>query len=184
MKMPDDLQLTDDAAPSAENGPAESSLNETHEALLDNLRVFAAERDEAKESALRAMAELQNFRRRSQMEKEQLRQMATEGLVVQLLPVLDNFERTIRSLDSGASVESIIEGVRGVERQLRSALESVKVAKIESVGAAFDPEFHEALGTDETDEFPENTVTMELESGYQMAGNVIRPARVRVSKKP
>jgi molecular chaperone GrpE len=162
----------------------DSHTSATVAALMDNLKVMVQERDDAKESALRALADLQNFRRRAQQEKDQLRRLATEQLVVRLLPVLDNFERTIMSLEHGASVESVLEGIRGIDRQIRTVLQSVELRRENVVGQPFDPEVHEALGTHDDPEMPENTVTHELEAGYRMSGSVIRPAKVKVSKRP
>jgi len=130
------------------------------------------------------MADMQNMRKRFQQEAQQTRQFATEDLVRDLLPVLDNFERAILAAEQGASTESVVEGVRAVDRQLRSALERRNVVRIAAHGEAFDPDLHEAIATDESGEHPEGTVTGEIEPGYRMADKVIRPARVRVSKKP
>lgn len=142
------------------------------------------ENKQLEEQVLRTMAEFQNFRRRKEQESLQLRQFATEKLVTSLLPVMDNFERTLAALESGAPLESLIEGIRAVDRQFRSILESQNVRRIDSHGQPFDPDFHEAIAAEESEEHPENTVLSELEAGYRMADKVIRPARVRVSKKP
>lgn len=112
------------------------------------------------------------------------RKFAAKPLVERLLPVLDSFERSLDAAEKGASFESLLEGVRVVDKQLRQALETVQVKRIESVGKPYDPEVHEALLSHETDEHPEDTVTDEIESGYTMHGRVVRPAKVRVSKKP
>lgn len=151
-------------------------------ALLESLAAVTRERDEARDGMVRAMAELQNVRRRSNEQLEQTRKVATEGLVVRLLPVLDNFERSLRALESGANVEAVSDGVKGIEKQFRGALESVRVERIVAVGEPFDPERHEAIGVVETDQLPTDTVYDEVEPGYLMAGVVIRPARVRVAK--
>jgi molecular chaperone GrpE len=175
-------------------GQLESDIDEAHseatnsaeqanaDALMDTLKSISEERDKAKEQLLRAMADHQNYRRRTQEQMDQAKKLATENLVRNLLPVLDNFERTVGALDIGASTESVLEGVRGVEKQLRSALESVQLQRIEAVGKPFDPEVHEAVAMHEDNELPANTVTHELEPGYTMSGKVIRPAKVRVSK--
>jgi len=161
------------------------------EALYQEIQQLTSERDEAKEQVLRALADLQNyqrdfqnFRKRNQQEMATFRLMATEQFVTELLPVLDNFERTISHLDAGATVETLIGGIKAVERQLRTALETQSVRRIQSVGEPFDPELHEALGTEATDEVPEDTVTVEIEPGYKMGEKVIRPARVKVAKRP
>lgn len=156
-------------------------VEEDLRALQDVIARLTTERDQAQDQALRTMADFQNYRKRNQSEAAQLRQFATENLVVELLPVLDNFQRTVAHLESGASVEAALTGVKAVERQLRTVLESQNVRKIDSVGQPFDPEIHEAIGM-ETSDLPDNTVTTEVEAGYRMGDKVIRPARVKVAK--
>ena len=153
------------------------------DATAELIAKLNAERDGLMDELLRTRADLQNFRRRTEQEKIQVRQMATEDLVTQLLPVLDNFERALESVGKGASLESVVGGIKMVERQLRSALESQRVVKIPSVGQPFDPAHHEAIATEHSDEHEEGTILHELEAGYKMADRVIRPARVKVVKK-
>lgn len=152
--------------------------------LVAELQKVNEERASLQDQLLRTMAEMQNFRKRMQQEKLQLQQFATEGLVRELLPILDNFERTIAAAESGATRETIIEGVKAVDRQLRTALESKQVIRIAAIGGVFDPELHEAIATEDSHELPEGTITQEIEPGYRMSDKVIRPARVRVAKKP
>lgn len=151
-------------------------------ALYDQVQRLQDERDQMKEQALRTMADFQNFRRRNQQEFQQFRQLANEDLVVALLPVLDNFERTVEHLQAGATVETMIEGVRAVEKQLRSVLEARNVQRISAVGEPFDPEVHEAIEMVPTTEAPDNTVLSEIEPGYRLGDRIIRPARVRVAR--
>lgn len=176
------------AAP--EEQAAEAAADET-ELLKEDIRKLADERDEAKAQVLRVLAELQNnqrdfqnYRKRTQQEMASFRQLATEQLVADLLPVLDNFERTVSHLDAGATIESVVNGVTAVERQLKSILEAQGVRRIASVGSAFDPELHEALGSEPSDVHPDDTVVTEIEPGYKMGERVIRPARVKVAKNP
>lgn len=147
------------------------------------LETALKERDEYRDQFMRALADLQNFRRRVAKESEETRKYATAEMVRQLLPVLDNFERSLAFLASGASTEAVLEGLRAVDRQLRSVLESVKVEKIEPVGQPFDPEHHEAVALEASTEHPEGTVLEVLEPGYRMGERVIRPARVKVTKQ-
>ena len=159
------------------------------EALYQEIQQLTTERDEAKDQVLRTLADLQNyqrdfqnFRKRNQQEMATFRVMATEQFVTELLPVLDNFERTIAHVEAGATVESLVGGIKAVEKQLRTVLESQSVRRIQSVGEPFDPELHEALGTQSGTEHPEDTVVLEIEPGYKMGEKVIRPARVKVAK--
>lgn len=156
------------------------------EATAQDLLIAALvqERDHLKDQLLRAMAEAQNVQRRLRQQMEDTRKYAPQSLVEKLLPVVDSFERSLLAAENGASLESLLDGVKVIDKQLRQALESAKVERIVSVGAPYNPEFHEAIVAIETDEHPEDTVTDEIEPGYTMHGRVVRPAKVRVSKKP
>ncbi|MBS1714523.1 MAG: nucleotide exchange factor GrpE [Armatimonadetes bacterium] len=157
-----------------------SSIDPRDQALAD----LAAERDRLKDQLLRAMAEAQNVQRRLRQQAEEDRKFAAQPLVERLLPVLDSFERSLAAAEKGSSYEALLDGVKAVDRMLRQVLESGAVKRIPSVGIPYDPEFHEALLTQPTDEHPEDTVTDEIEAGYTLHGRVVRPAKVRVAKKP
>ncbi len=168
-----------------ENATVESSEKAVEGDILglyEQIQKITDERDQLQQQVLRTMADFQNFRKRTQAETSQLRQFATEALVRDLLPVLDNFERTLAHVETGASIESLVDGIRAVERQLRQALDSQGVKRLEVLGQSFDPTYHEALGMDEGTDKPSETVTLEIEPGYMIADKVIRPAKVRVAK--
>lgn len=150
--------------------------------LEQALQKATDERDQLQEQLLRSVADFQNFRKRAQQDAAALRKFANESLVADILPAMDNFERTIAALAAGASTESIVNGIRAIERQLASILETHNVSKIKAHGQPFDPELHEAIGHEDSDDHPEGTVVAEVEPGYRMSEKVIRPARVRVSK--
>lgn len=171
--LPPEVQAAENASGAEENA--------TRDAEIERL---ANEVKSLEEQLLRQMADFQNFRRRKDQEADQVRAFANEKLVTSLLPVLDNFERTMAAMENGAPLDSVIEGIRLVDRQFRSVLESNNVRRIDSHGKPFDPDFHEAISAEESHELPENTVVGEVEPGYRLADKVIRPARVRVSKKP
>lgn len=160
-----------------ENEAAEADL----QALNDQMTRMQNELNQTKDQLLRTMADFQNFRKRNQEQASQLRQFATENLVTALLPVLDNFERTVAHIQQGATLEQAQAGVQAVERQLRSVLEGQNVRRIESVGKEFDPEIHEAIGMEPSEEHDFNTVIVEVEPGYKMGDKIIRPARVKVA---
>lgn len=183
-------KIEDQPTPEATEEELGDVVAEDFEALVKEIEQLTSERDEAKEQVLRTLADLQNYqrdfqnyRKRTQQEMALFRQMATEQFVTELLPVLDNFERTLSHMDSGATVDSLMEGIKAVERQLRSALETQSVRRIRSIGEPFNPEFHEALGTESSVDYPDDTVVIEIEPGYKMGEKVIRPARVKVAKK-
>lgn len=159
----------------------ERSPSENLEAEIETLK---AEQQELQGQLLRTLADMQNMRKRFLQDQEQTKRFATEELVRELLPVLDNFERTIIAAEQGASIDTVLDGVKAVDRQLRTALERQRVTRIKAHGEPFDPDLHEAIATDESHEHEEGTVTGEIEPGYKMGEKVIRPARVRVARKP
>ena len=145
---------------------------------------LATELAQKQEELLRTMADFQNFRKRTQTEAAQLRKFAAQSLVESLLPILDNFERTLRAAESGATLESLVGGVSAVERQLKSILEAQGLERIISVGQPFDAELHEALAVVATEDHEPDTVMDEIEAGYRMGDRIIRPAKVRVAGQP
>ena len=159
--------------------PVVKDLNE----LIAAMQHASHERDQLKDQLLRTMADFQNFRKRQEDQRKQLEQFATERLVASLLPVLDNFERALTAFGAGATIESTMDGLGAVDRQFRQVLEGQNVRRIPSVGHAFNPEVHEALAIETSEEHDDNTIIGELEAGYKMGEKVIRPARVRVARK-
>jgi molecular chaperone GrpE len=165
--------------------PEETTVNQPETAgLEEKIAQLESERDALHDQMLRSMAEAQNVQRRLREQHRDDLKFAAQPLVANLLPVLDNLERSLAALEGGASVEKVLEGVQAIDRQLRSALASAQVERIEAIGQVFDPNLHEALGTVATDEVPEGTVVAQVEPGYRFHGRVIRPARVQVAKKP
>lgn len=154
------------------------------QALFDQVQKLTDERDGLRDQVLRAMADFKNFKNRVEAEKRTAMRFASERLATDLLPVLDNFERTVAHLDAGATVDQMRGGIAAVERQFRTVLEAQGIRRIESVGQPFDTERHEALGFQESAEHEEGHVAGEIEPGYTMHEKVIRPARVRVAQKP
>ena len=165
-----------------QEAPESMNAAQTESADNDVITNLERERDEFKDMYMRSVAEAQNIQRRAQVDVENSRKFATENLVVDILPVLDNFERTLAAIENGATFESVADGVKMVERMLRSALASVKVERISSLGEFFDPNLHEAITSEENTGREPGTVIGEVEPGYVMSGRVIRPARVRVAR--
>lgn len=145
---------------------------------------LVSERDSLKDAMLRTMAEAQNIQRRLKQQMETERKFASEPLVREILPIMDNFKRTLEAAKDQPNIETLIDGVGAIERQMIKALQSVNVEAIFPEGQPFDPEFHEAIVTYDTADLPEGTVIDVLETGYKMNDRVIRPAKVRVSKLP
>ncbi|GGF78583.1 hypothetical protein GCM10010912_24550 [Paenibacillus albidus] len=130
---------------------------------------------------LRVQADFDNFRRRTQKEKEELAQYATSKLVNELLPVLDNFERALASAPANPDSEAFAKGVNMIFRQLEGVLKSEGLTAMETVGQPFNPEYHQAIMQVESDEHEEGIVTEEVQKGYILKDKVLRPAMVKVS---
>jgi molecular chaperone GrpE len=174
--------LNDQTEEVLEDVPSTSADPDSPEAaLLDKL---AADLEEHKNLYLRTLADFQNFKRRSVQEKQEFQKFATQELARDLLPVLDNLERTLSAAETGATLESLTEGVKAMERQLRAVLDQRHIKRIESIGKPFDPDLHEALGQDISPNVEPGTITFEIEAGYRMGDKVLRPARVRVAGQP
>jgi molecular chaperone GrpE len=148
----------------------------------DQVVALTAERDEYLEHLRRLQAEFDNYRKRVQRDSEELRLRAAEAVVESLLPVLDNMGR---ALDAAARHEEgqLIAGLELVAGQLRGILEGQGLAEVEvEVGTPFDPNVHEAVVTQPSDEYEEGTVLQVLERGYLLHGRLLRPARVIVAR--
>ena len=150
--------------------------------LDDHVSKLTEEKAQIHDQLLRTMADFQNFRKRTQQEQGLIRQYATESLIMTLLPVMDNFERTVVAAEKGAPIESLISGVRATEKQFRFIIEQQGITKIASVGQPYDSDLHEAIGTVKSDDFPSETVVEEVEPGYKMGDKVIRHSKVRVAE--
>jgi molecular chaperone GrpE len=137
---------------------------------------------EAEEGAMRARAEIQNIKRRQREEIEKIQDTATEHLVKELLPVLDDLERALEASGSTHNFDALRGGVELVLNKLQAALRTAGVERMPGLGAAFDPEYHEAVQQLEpSQEFPSGTIAQELRSGYTQHGHVIRPSLVAVA---
>jgi len=130
---------------------------------------------------LRAVAELDNARKRAQREREDYIRYANESLLRDLLPVLDNFDRAVRAARVAEEAQGLLAGVELIRRELLKVLEKFGVTSYSAVGQPFDPEKHEAVMRLETTEHPEMTVVEETLAGYLLNGKVLRPAMVTVA---
>ena len=127
---------------------------------------------------LRLMADFQNFKRRTEKEKNDIYAFANEKIVSELLNVIDNFER---ALVLGQEGDSFVEGMSLIFKQLQGVLEKAGVKEIEALGQEFDPNFHNAVMMEDTDEFESGKVSCVLQKGYTLNNKVIRPSMVKVA---
>lgn len=134
-----------------------------------------------RDGMLRAVADLQNFRKRAFVEAAKNRETAASEIASKLLPILDNFERTLEAIEAGGSLEAVLTGIRLIEKQLRDTLEAHNVTPIQALGKEFDPKIHEAVALMESNH-PPGTVLSEVERGYTIGERVLRPTKVTISK--
>lgn len=170
--------MTTDNAHTPQEAPIEQAQTEgqTPEATLAELEARLAEMSDA---YLRAKAEVENIRRRSEDEMSKARKFAVEGFAEAMLPVMDSMEAAIAMPE--AKVETVLEGVHATKRQLTAALERNKVLEINPAqGAKFDPHQHQAISVVPAEQ-EANTVVMVLQKGYLIADRVLRPALVTVA---
>ena len=144
--------------------------------------------EQYRDQALRAAADLENYRKRMMREKEETIRYANNSLLEKLLPIMDNFElglqaaRASATSDVNSQAGEIISGLSMVERQLHDFFKDHGMESIEAVGNIFDPKLHDALSYQIDTSLPEGQVISQLRRGYLLAGRLLRPASVIVSK--
>jgi molecular chaperone GrpE len=180
--MPENAHAADAALEAAaETLPLSGASQQAAEEKIGRLETDLRE---ANERVLRAQAELENFRKRSQRELADERRYAVVPLVRDLLPVVDNLERAIEAAKGAEGGQVLLDGVKLVATQLDSVLKQHQCVRIEAVGEPFDPNQHEAIAQEPSNEHPAGTVTRAVQSGYKLYDRVIRPAQVFVSTGP
>ncbi|MBY7904889.1 nucleotide exchange factor GrpE [Vibrio fluvialis] len=138
---------------------------------------------ENQDAVLRARAEVENMRRRSEQEIYKARKYALSRFVEELLPVLDNLERAIQAADGeNEIVKPILEGVELTHKTFVDAVAKFGLKEINPEGEAFNPEFHQAMSIQESPDHQSNTVMFVMQKGYELNGRVVRPAMVMVAK--
>jgi molecular chaperone GrpE len=149
--------------------------------LGSELDAARSEAESWREKCLRASADLDNFRKRTARERADEQRRAAERVVLELLPVIDDLERTIDHTTAGGDLTHLLDGVEAVHAKFVGVLTREGVEIIDPFGKPFDPHKHEAVGQREDAEVPEHTVIEVLRKGYEMGGRVIRHAMVMVS---
>jgi molecular chaperone GrpE len=175
----------DEGAPQPSSGAAElQKKNEQLRAMLDDSTSRAAQTQErlkdTHERLLRTAAEFDNYRKRAQKEKDDVRKFAVESLLKDFLPVADNLERALDHAEEH-DLRQVIDGVRLVQKMLADALSKHGIVGFSAVGQPFDPNVHEALMQEESDR-PAGTVISEMARGYKLHDRLVRPAAVVVAR--
>ena len=170
-----------DADRSAAVREQERSDEDDAEQIVADIDALQRERDDLLGTSQRLQADFENYRKRVLREQTALVERATEGLVEQLLPVLDSFELALANLDSDADAESLRKGVELVYAELLAVLERAGLEPIAASGEPFDPNVHEAVMQDDGPGEPR--VGGVLRTGWKLKGRVLRPAMVKVTRE-
>jgi len=153
--------------------------------LQAQVDALAAEKASLYDKLLRRQAEFENYRKRVERERNELYQHGRDDVLLQFLPVVDNFERALSSLEtSEGDAEALRHGVELIHKQFKDALSKFGLEAVEAVGHTFDPHVHEAVTTEATDKHKENTVIQEFQRGYKIGDRLLRPAKVKVASSP
>jgi len=154
---------------------------DTGQGTQTQIEQLTAERDRLLDRLARLQAEFENARKRAERERAEARDFVTASAVEQFLPVVDNFELALKSTGTEKQLRS---GVSLIVKQMEEILEKMQVKAVPTVGELFDPRFHEALGTVERDDIPDQHVAEEVRRGYKIRERLLRPALVRVAHNP
>lgn len=175
----------DEDAPTQQWSAVDGEAPEIDAAVAAAEELDAARREAAdwKARAYRATADLENVRRRFQKEREELRRFAVEGLLKDMLPIVDNLERAVQHAEQNGQ-EGLVDGVKMVLRQFQQTLAGKGAEPFEALGQPFDPQLHEAMTEMPTTEFAPGHVASVFQRGWKLNGRLVRPAMVVVAKAP
>lgn len=162
----------------------ETAGEETSEepSLEEQLAQAKAEAADYKDRWMRSQAEFANARKRMEKQRLDTYNNAKAEIVLQLLPVLDDFERAVNNAPENVREDSWYEGIELVEKKLKGVLENLNVTSVTAVGEPFDPNWHEAISQEASEEHESGVVSRELQKGYKIGDKVIRPALVVVAE--
>ena len=141
---------------------------------------YKAQIDELNDKLVRQLAEFENFRNRTQKEKDAMFEVGAKSVIEKILPVVDNFERGIAALSEEEKEGSFAKGMLGIYKQLMDELDKLEVKPIEAVGTEFNPDFHNAVMQTESEEYESGIVAEELQKGYTYRDQVVRHSMVSV----
>lgn len=163
----------------------ETNVSDEHLSVIESYKEEVAKLETENEALnnqiLRAKADYENLRRRTNDEKIAARKYRAQELIENILPVLDNFERALDTSIDNDETKALQQGMEMVYRQLVDALQKEGVEEIQAVGESFDPNVHQAVMQEASDDYESNVVIDVLQKGYQLNGRVVRPAMVKVS---
>ncbi|MBW2559962.1 MAG: nucleotide exchange factor GrpE [Deltaproteobacteria bacterium] len=150
--------------------------------LIARLEEVERESDENHDRYLRAVAELENYKKRAARDRQDFIKYANETLLRDILPMVDSMERALEQAATSGDFEAFVDGLKLIHDTAISILGKHGATKIDAVGNVFDPNFHEALMQVEGKKEQDNTVAEEFETGYLLNGRLLRPSKVSISK--
>lgn len=168
----------------AERDEAATAVLDDLEALREQTAALAQERDEFRNLLQRTRADFENYQKRAQRDLAQERRYCYDRLALDLLPILDNFERAVAAAKQAGETGPLVQGVAMIQLQVLDAFKRHGITRIEAQGQPFDPNLHQAVMQQPSAEQPPNTVLQVLEQGFLIHDRVLRPARVVVSVAP
>ncbi|MFP5263149.1 MAG: nucleotide exchange factor GrpE [Blastocatellia bacterium] len=172
-------------AAAAESPRTEGSQRSSGPDLQAQVDALAQEKAALYDQLLRRQAEFENYRRRVERDRVEFHSRARGEVLLELLPVVDNFERALSSFQKReADAAGLRHGLELIHKQLKDALTKFGLEPVESVGQVFDPHLHEAVTIEPTDEHEENTIIEEFQRGYKLGEKLLRPAKVKVASSP
>jgi molecular chaperone GrpE len=164
----------------ADRDAAETVADDEADQMIADIDLLQRERDDLLDTSQRLQADFENYRKRVLREQTALVERATEGLVEQLLPVLDSFELALANLDADVEIVQVRKGIELVYAELFNVLERAGLERIDALGAPFDPNEHEAVMQEDGSGDGEPRVGDVLRTGWKLKGRVLRPAMVKV----
>ena len=174
----DPKRLVREDADEANEAPADEPAAASNDSADSNQSDEVAE---LKEQLLRVHADFDNFKRRTQEERAELFDTARAEMALKLMPVIDNFDRAAEHVPEPIQKDPWYAGIEGIRKQFNDLLAELGIERIKSVGEEFDPNRHEAISHEPSDEHDKDTISEEFEAGYALGDSVIRPAKVNVS---
>jgi len=168
------------------NEETASEQKQEEEADKRDLRIAELEKEaaELKDKFLRKVAEFENYKRRTENDQFNLIKYSAASFIIKLLPVIDDFERSLDHIEDAKDIDAIKEGLKLIYGKLKKALDEEGVKKIDAVGKPFDVEYHEAIMQKPDNSVEPHTVLNEVEKGYLYKDKVIRHSKVIVSEEP
>jgi len=170
------------AADLESNLPEESTEYNSQDTSTDRVAILEAENRECQDKLMRLAAEFENYKKRMTRDRETSLKYAEENILKELLPSIDNLERALDHEQGNNHISTMLEGVELTLKGLLATVNKFGLEPIESVGKAFDPNFHEALAMEANKEVPAQHIIREFEKGYQYKERLLRAAKVVVSK--